>query len=91
MLDISWDSLALAALFATFTGFNDAGALVGIGLRIRGFRPITGLVLLAAAVGADPVVLGTAVAATLGQRRVAPSTVPTPGPPSPREWVARSW
>jgi PiT family inorganic phosphate transporter len=69
--DISWESLALAALFATFTGFNDAGALVGIGLRIRGFRPVTGLVLLAAAVAAAPVVLGTAVAATLGQRLVA--------------------
>ncbi|MGC5020306.1 anion permease [Micromonospora sp. DT47] len=71
MADISWASLALAALFATFTGFNDAGALVGIGLRIRGFRPVTGLVLLAAAVAAAPVVLGTAVAATLGQRLVA--------------------
>lgn len=71
MTDISWDGLALAALFAIFTGFNDAGALVGIGLRIRGFRPVTGLLLLAAAVAAAPVVLGTAVAATLGQRLVA--------------------
>jgi PiT family inorganic phosphate transporter len=71
MADISWQGLALAALFAAFTGFNDAGALVGIGLRIHGFRPIIGLVLLAAAVATAPVVLGTAVAATLGRRLVA--------------------
>ncbi|WP_237102361.1 inorganic phosphate transporter [Nonomuraea sp. MG754425] len=71
MTDMSWAGLALAALFAAFTGFNDAGALVGIGLRIRGLRPVTGLVLLAAAVAAAPVILGTAVAATLGRRLVA--------------------
>lgn len=70
MADSSWFGLALAALFAAFTGFNDAGALVGVGLRVRGLRPVTSLLLLTLAVAAAPVLLGTAVAATLSERLV---------------------
>ncbi|WP_237101010.1 inorganic phosphate transporter [Nonomuraea sp. MG754425] len=57
-------------MFALFTGFNDAGAVIGLGLRVRGLRPITALLLLGLAVVAAPLAVGTAVAATLSTRLV---------------------
>ncbi|NUR47920.1 MAG: inorganic phosphate transporter [Hamadaea sp.] len=62
--------LGIAALFATFAGFNDAGVLVGIGSGIRGLRPFAALMLLTAAVIGTPLIVGTAVAATLDGRLV---------------------
>ncbi|MEV0395013.1 inorganic phosphate transporter [Polymorphospora rubra] len=62
--------LIAAGLFAAFTGYNDAGALVGIGLRNRGIRPVVGLLVLVAAVVAAPLVIGVAVATTLDERLV---------------------
>ena len=69
--DLSWVGYVLAALFAAFTGFNDAGALVGVGLRVGGLRPVTAVAVLCLAVATAPILLGTAVAATLGERLVA--------------------
>lgn len=66
-----WVGTALAALFAVFTGFNDAGALVGVALRVRGLRPLAAVVLLGLAVLVAPALLGAAVAATLDHRLVA--------------------
>jgi PiT family inorganic phosphate transporter len=62
--------LGVAALFAVFTGFNDAGVLVGVGVGARGLRPAGALLLLTAAVLVAPVVIGTAVATTLDGRLV---------------------
>ncbi|MEV6963967.1 inorganic phosphate transporter [Hamadaea sp. NPDC051192] len=62
--------LGIAALFATFTGFNDAGVVVGVGVGIRGLRPSAALMLLTVAVIATPVLVGTAVASTLDSRLV---------------------
>lgn len=62
--------LIAAGLFAAFTGFNDAGALVGIGLRVRGIRPVVALSVLVAAVVVAPLAAGTAVATTLNERLV---------------------
>ncbi|GAA2396202.1 hypothetical protein Cme02nite_64930 [Catellatospora methionotrophica] len=67
-----------AALFVLFTGFNDAGALVGIGLRARGLRPGAALVMLTVAVVAVPAVLGAAVATTLTTRLVSFGSDRTP-------------
>ncbi|NUO58930.1 MAG: inorganic phosphate transporter [Hamadaea sp.] len=69
---MNWFGFALAAAFALFTGFNDAGALVGLGLRLsaRGLPPMPAVVMLALAATLAPAVLGTAVAATLGERLV---------------------
>lgn len=62
--------LAAALLFAVFTGFNDAGAIVGIGLRAVGLRAAVAVALLTAAVATAPAILGTAVADTLTGRLV---------------------
>ncbi|MEV1246647.1 anion permease [Nonomuraea sp. NPDC050022] len=62
--------MIVTALFALFTGYNDAGAVIGLGLRARGLRPLTALLLLALAVVAAPLAVGTAVAATLSTRLV---------------------
>ncbi len=60
-----------AGLFAVFTGFNDAGALIGIGLRgPRGPRPAAALGALTLAVVLVPVIVGTAVATTFSMRLV---------------------
>lgn len=61
---------ALVAVFALLTGFNDAAALVGIGLRVRGVRPTAAVALLVAAVVAVPALVGTTVAVTLATRLV---------------------
>ncbi|WP_406316159.1 inorganic phosphate transporter [Streptosporangium sp. NBC_01639] len=63
--------MVVAAVFAVFTGFNDAGAQVGLGTRARGLPPLAALALLATAVAVAPLVVGTAVAATLDGRLVA--------------------
>ena len=69
---------AMVALFAVFTGFNDAATLVGVGLRAPGVRPAAAMAVLVAAVAAAPLMVGTAVAATLDQRLV--SFDPAEGP-----------
>jgi PiT family inorganic phosphate transporter len=56
-------------LFAIFSGFNDAGALVGLGLRARP-GALAGMAVLVAAVVLAPLAVGTAVAATLTGRLV---------------------
>jgi inorganic phosphate transporter, PiT family len=61
---------AAAALFAVFTGFNDAGALVGIGLRALGMRLLPAVTLLVAAVVTVPLIVGAGVASTLTGRLV---------------------
>jgi len=79
-----WVGTALAALFAVFTGFNDAGALVGVALRVRGLRPLAAVVLLGLAVLVAPVLLGAAVAATLDHRLVVFDTGPLANAAGPR-------
>jgi len=76
-IPMNWFGFTLAATFALFTGFNDAGALVGLGLRLsaRGLRPMPAVALLALAAAIAPAVLGTAVAATLGERLVGAPTL----------------
>lgn len=71
-IPMNWFGFTLAAAFALFTGFNDAGALVGLGLRLsaRGLPPMPAVALLAVAATVVPLVLGTAVAATLGERLI---------------------
>lgn len=71
-METDWLAFSLAALFAVFTGFNDAGTLVGLGLRLRlpGLRPAGATLLLAGCAALAPPLLGTAVAATLGDRLV---------------------
>ncbi|MEX1178316.1 MAG: inorganic phosphate transporter [Nitriliruptor sp.] len=64
-------ALWLAAIaFAVVNGVNDGGALVSVGLDVRRLTPLTSLVVLAVAVAAAPVLIGTAVATTLTDRLV---------------------
>jgi inorganic phosphate transporter, PiT family len=64
--------LVVAAIaFAIVNGVNDGGALLSVGLDVRSLRPLTSLLLLAAAVVVAPLVVGTAVATTLATRLVA--------------------
>ena len=56
--------------FAFVNGFNDGGALLVVGLRVRSVRPLGSLVVLAAAVVLTPLIVGTAVATTLVARLV---------------------
>jgi hypothetical protein len=61
-------AVAGVALFAVFAGLNDAGPLVGVGLRARGPGPLAAPAVLVAAVVLVPLAVGTAVAATLTGR-----------------------
>ncbi|MFA9447130.1 anion permease [Egicoccus sp. AB-alg6-2] len=63
--------LVVAVAFAFVNGFNDGGALLSVGLSVRGHRPLVGLLVAAAAVAVAPLVLGTRVASTLASRLVA--------------------
>ncbi|GAA3118200.1 inorganic phosphate transporter [Planomonospora alba] len=47
---------ALAALFAVITGVNDGGALLATGLKIPSIRPVTGVLMMMAAVALVPLV-----------------------------------
>ncbi|HEY8472676.1 MAG TPA: inorganic phosphate transporter [Natronosporangium sp.] len=62
--------IASASLFALFTGFNDAGAMISVGLRAQGLGLSTALAVLTGSVVAAPVLIGTAVATTLDGRLV---------------------
>jgi inorganic phosphate transporter, PiT family len=62
--------LIAAIAFALVNGLNDGGALLAVGLDVRTLRPLSSLLLLAAAVAVAPVLLGTAVATTLTTRLV---------------------
>jgi inorganic phosphate transporter, PiT family len=62
--------LVAAGLFAVLNGANDGGTLVAMGLKIPSAKPLAALLLLSAAVGATPILLGTAVATTLAERLV---------------------
>lgn len=62
--------LLIAVLFGFVNGFNDGGALLSVGLAVPKYRPLTGVVLAAGAVAVAPLLLGTAVAATLASRLV---------------------
>ena len=62
--------IVMAGCFAVVTGMNDGGSLLSAGLRVSGFVPLGALALLAAAVAAAPMLLGTAVATTLAVRLV---------------------
>lgn len=55
----------LAAVFAVVNGANDGGAMVASQLRVPGVRPLASVLVLAAALLAVPLVLGTGVADTL--------------------------
>lgn len=61
---------AVAVAFAFVNGFNDGGALLSVGLSVRGHRPLTGLLVAALAVAVAPLLVGTRVAETLAQRLV---------------------
>ncbi|HSJ46855.1 MAG TPA: inorganic phosphate transporter [Euzebyales bacterium] len=57
--------LWLAAAFAVINGANDGGAMVASQLRVPGVRPLGTIVVVAGALVAVPLVLGTGVADTL--------------------------
>lgn len=57
--------IALALAFAVISGVNDGGAMLAAGLKAPGLRVITAVAVLAVALAVTPLVLGTAVAATL--------------------------
>lgn len=62
--------LVCGALFAIVSGVNDGGALVALGLKVPGTRPIVAIAMLAIAVVASPLLFGTAVATTLARKLV---------------------
>lgn len=62
--------LALVVAFALVNGVNDGGTLVAVGVRTAGQRPWLRLVVLVAALGLAPVLLGSRVAVTLAERLV---------------------
>ncbi|MEX2504627.1 MAG: inorganic phosphate transporter [Egicoccus sp.] len=62
--------IAVAVAFAFVNGFNDGGALLSVGLSVRGHKPLTGLLVAAAAVAIAPLLVGTRVAETLANRLV---------------------
>ncbi|GGI08166.1 hypothetical protein GCM10011354_27730 [Egicoccus halophilus] len=62
--------MAVAVAFAFVNGVNDGGALLSVGLSVRGHRPLIGVVLAALFVALAPLLVGTAVAATLAGRLV---------------------
>jgi PiT family inorganic phosphate transporter len=63
--------LIVAGAFALACGVNDGGALVALSLRVRLFRPITAVMVLASLLVLAPLVVGTRVAQTLTERLVA--------------------
>lgn len=62
--------LVCGALFAIVSGVNDGGALVALGLKVPGARPIVAIAILAIAVVVSPLLLGTAVATTIARKLV---------------------
>lgn len=63
--------LLLAALgFAVVNGLNDGGALVATGLKVPVLPPVGAVAMLAVALVAAPLVIGTQVASTLATRLV---------------------
>lgn len=62
--------LVVALAFAVANGVNDGGAMVAVGLQVRGIAPIAAIGLLTAGVIVTPLVLGTRVATTLAERLV---------------------
>ncbi|HSK22538.1 MAG TPA: inorganic phosphate transporter [Egicoccus sp.] len=62
--------IAVAVAFAFVNGVNDGGALLSVGLSVRGHKPLTGLLVAAAAVAIAPLLVGTRVAETLASRLV---------------------
>jgi inorganic phosphate transporter, PiT family len=63
-------AITAAVLFAVVNGLNDGGALLGVAAQLPGVRPLTALLGVTAAVAVVPLVVGTAVAATLADRLV---------------------
>jgi PiT family inorganic phosphate transporter len=63
--------LLVAGAFALACGVNDGGALVALSLRVRLFRPLTAVIVLAGLLALAPFVIGTRVAQTLTERLVA--------------------
>jgi inorganic phosphate transporter, PiT family len=66
----SWLLLATALGFAAVNGLNDGASLLSAALRGPVLRPLVAVGLLAAALVATPILLGTAVATTLAGRLV---------------------
>lgn len=65
------DLLLAAALgFAAVNGMNDGGALVATGLKVPALSPLAAIAMIAAALVAVPLLVGTAVATTLATRLV---------------------
>src|SRR4051794_27341148 len=62
--------VVVSGVFALACGVNDGGALVALSLRVRLFRPITAVFVLAVLLAVAPVVVGTRVAQTLTRRLV---------------------
>jgi PiT family inorganic phosphate transporter len=62
--------LVVAGFFALFTGTNDGGALLAVGLKLSSLRPATAIAALSVTVAAAPAVFGTQVATTLADRLV---------------------
>jgi inorganic phosphate transporter, PiT family len=62
--------VVIAAGFVLVNGINDGGTLIANGLKIPTLPPLTALMVLTLAVATVPLVVGTAVADTLGARLV---------------------
>lgn len=67
--------LAAALGFAVVNGVNDGGALVATGLKVPGLPPLVAAGMLAVALVAGPLIIGTQVATTLVSRLVSFSEV----------------
>ena len=63
--------IGLAFGFAVVNGLNDGATMNAAALKAPGLRPLTSLVIVSAAVGVVPLVIGTAVAQTLRSGLVA--------------------
>lgn len=69
-MTVEFALLAAAVVFAFVNGINDGGSILSVGLTVRSFRPLAGLVILSLAVALSPVLFGTGVATTLATRLV---------------------
>lgn len=62
--------ISAAVAFAVVTGANDGGALIAMGMKIPSIKPLGAILMLAAAVVAGPILIGTQVANTLAHSMV---------------------
>ncbi len=67
--------IGLALFFSLLNGFHDSSNIVATMISSRAFRPAVALAVVAAAEFSGPFIFGVAVAKTIGNDLVAPSTI----------------